>query len=72
MARYISLDTIELHEPSRTSNLRINPPVVLAVPGKAITLKVTITCDVTTSGTREGDEVVQLYTHELVTKCHHL
>jgi len=27
----------------------------------------TITCDVTNTGSREGDEVVQLYTHEVVT-----
>src|SRR5207244_4614681 len=30
-------------------------------------LKRTITRDVTNSGTREGEEVVQLYTHQLVT-----
>src|SRR5437660_3886307 len=29
--------------------------------------KITITLDVTNTGSREGDEVVQLYTHELVT-----
>jgi len=28
---------------------------------------ITITLDVTNTGSREGDEVVQLYTHELVT-----
>jgi len=28
---------------------------------------VTVTCDVTNTGDRAGDEVVQLYTHELVT-----
>src|SRR2546423_12808412 len=49
------------------SNLKINPAVVSESAREGSPLKVTITCDVTNSGTREGDEVVQLYTHELVT-----
>ncbi|HEX7723210.1 MAG TPA: glycoside hydrolase family 3 N-terminal domain-containing protein [Pyrinomonadaceae bacterium] len=49
------------------SNLRINPPVVSESARQGPPLTVAITCDVTNSGTREGDEVVQLYTHELVT-----
>jgi beta-glucosidase len=43
-------------------NLKVNPQTASA--GSA---NVTITCDVTNAGSREGDEVVQLYTHELVT-----
>jgi beta-glucosidase len=51
------------------SNLKINPATV-SVPGAAATGSsgtITISCDVTNSGAREGDEVVQLYTHQLVT-----
>jgi beta-glucosidase len=53
------------------SNLKINPATV-PVPSQPGTATgagpwVTITLDVTNSGTREGDEVVQLYTRELVT-----
>jgi beta-glucosidase len=44
------------------SNLKVSPQTASA--GSA---NVTITCDVTNAGSREGDEVVQLYTHELVT-----
>jgi beta-glucosidase len=44
------------------SNLKMTPESVSAsTPG------VTVTCEVTNTGTREGDEVVQLYTRELVT-----
>jgi len=41
----------------------------VSVPGTAVTGSgvVTITVDVTNNGSREGDEVVQLYTRELVT-----
>ncbi|MFN2578209.1 MAG: glycoside hydrolase family 3 N-terminal domain-containing protein [Pyrinomonadaceae bacterium] len=61
------------------SNLRISPSVVSettaparAQPARvnappASPLQITISCDITNAGTREGDEVVQLYTHELVT-----
>jgi beta-glucosidase len=60
------------------SNLRINPATVSEGPGSAratlnrrITesppLNVTISGDVTNTGAREGDEVVQLYTHQMVT-----
>ncbi len=44
------------------SNLKATPENV-----SASNPRITITCEVTNSGTREGDEVVQLYTHELVT-----
>ena len=37
------------------------------VPAARLSSNVTITVDVTNTGSREGDEVVQLYTHELVT-----
>jgi len=50
-------------------NLRINPATV-SVPGATATgsrATVTVSCDVTNTGAREGDEVVQLYTHQLVT-----
>ena len=60
------------------SNLRISPeslsvPRVVATRGSSPTiregapLKVTIIVDITNTGSRAGDEVVQLYTHELVT-----
>jgi beta-glucosidase len=54
------------------SNLKINPQIVSSpARGSSPTVKegamVTITFDVTNTGSREGDEVVQLYTHELVT-----
>src|SRR5437763_7825044 len=49
------------------SNLKITPQTVSESARQGSPLTVTITCDVTNSGTREGDEVVQLYTHELVT-----
>src|SRR5216110_1532461 len=55
------------------SNLRINPQVMSEArqSGRAArvapSLKVTVSCDITNSGSRTGDEVVQLYTHELVT-----
>lgn len=51
------------------SNLKVSPQTV-SVPGAAATGSkgvVTITVDVTNTGSREGDEVVQLYTRELVT-----
>jgi len=54
------------------SNLRNQSASSFRQCRQGSSLKVTITCDVTNSGTREGDEVVQLYTHELVTSCHHL
>lgn len=59
------------------SNLKIDPGVVAfspppisrvgrpAVVGGSI--NVNVTCDVTNTGSREGDEVVQLYTRQLVT-----
>jgi beta-glucosidase len=59
------------------SNLKIDPGVVAFSPppisragrpalvGGSINLNVT--CDVTNTGSREGDEVVQLYTRQLVT-----
>jgi beta-glucosidase len=55
------------------SNLVINPGIVSEVrpsgraAGVAPSLKVTVSCDVTNTGARTGDEVVQLYIHELVT-----
>jgi beta-glucosidase len=57
------------------SNLRITPLKVSAPGGSprgtvdatGSNRIITISCDVTNTGTREGDEVVQLYTHELVT-----
>jgi beta-glucosidase len=54
-------------------NLKISPPKVSEArasargPGGGIDSNITITLDVTNTGAREGDEVVQLYTHELVT-----
>src|SRR6185503_7618128 len=51
------------------SNLRINPAMV-SVPGATATGSkgmITISCDVTNSGVRAGDEVVQLYIRQLVT-----
>jgi beta-glucosidase len=48
------------------SNLKISPDSVL-VPATGSHGVVTVTFDVTNSGARDGDEVVQLYTHELVT-----
>jgi beta-glucosidase len=50
-------------------NLRINPSTV-SVPGALANGSrgiITISCDITNTGAREGDEVVQLYTHQLVT-----
>src|SRR5262249_23057174 len=44
------------------SNLKISSEVASAAAPKVI-----ISCDVTNAGSREGDEVVQLYTHESVT-----
>jgi beta-glucosidase len=44
------------------SNLKVTPESV-----SAGTPRVTITCEITNSGSRDGDEVVQLYTRELVT-----
>ena len=53
-------------------NLRISPETLSASRGSSPTvregaLNVTVTCDVTNTGSREGDEVVQLYTRQLVT-----
>jgi beta-glucosidase len=44
------------------SNLKLAPTAVASASPN-----VAINCDVTNTGSREGDEVVQLYTHELVT-----
>ena len=44
------------------SNLRITPQTVSAQRPS-----ITVTCEVTNTGTREGDEVVQLYLRQLVT-----
>jgi beta-glucosidase len=55
------------------SNLKISPQIVpvardpATAPASLKNSTVTVTCDVTNTGSREGDEVVQLYTHELVT-----
>ena len=51
------------------SNLRINPATMSVAGATATGSKgtISISCDVTNSGAREGDEVVQLYTHQLVT-----
>src|SRR6266568_3549984 len=55
------------------SNLKITPPMYdklqFVAPNDKLKLigQITITLDVTNTGSREGDEVVQLYTHELVT-----
>jgi beta-glucosidase len=51
------------------SNLRIDPESVSVPPAVASGSKgiVRVSCDVTNTGSRAGDEVVQLYTHELVT-----
>src|SRR5947207_2207947 len=60
------------------SNLNITPQTVSEIRatattrGSSLTISdlnsnVTVTCDVTNTGDRAGDEVVQLYTHELVT-----
>jgi beta-glucosidase len=47
------------------SNLKISPAVVPLPTGSAAAI--TITLEVTNTGAREGDEVVQLYTRQLVT-----
>jgi beta-glucosidase len=58
------------------SNLTITPDMVAASAplkgrgsnpkAREISINVTVTCDVTNTGSREGDEVVQLYTRQLV------
>jgi beta-glucosidase len=51
------------------SNLRINPGT-LSVPGAVTSGSkdiVRLSCDITNTGARAGDDVVQLYTHEVVT-----
>src|SRR5205085_1886634 len=59
-------------------NLKITPPTVSEIQATAttrgssltisdLTSNLRISCDVTNTGSRAGDEVVQLYTHELVT-----
>jgi len=50
--------------------LQISLQIVSATretPNSSKDSTVTVTCDVTNTGSREGDEVVQLYTHEVVT-----
>src|SRR2546429_6321682 len=55
------------------SNLKINPGVVSEARPSGRSARVTpslnvkVSCDITNTGARAGDEVVQLYTHELVT-----
>ena len=60
------------------SNLRINPEISSMGSAEGVNrrgssptvregVKVIITCDITNTGPRDGDEVVQLYTHVLVT-----
>jgi beta-glucosidase len=55
------------------SNLKIAPQVVSEARASATALpptlssNITVALDVTNTGSRESDEVVQLYTHELVT-----
>jgi beta-glucosidase len=51
------------------SNLNIQPQIVSAARAPALSnnSSITVTCDITNTGSREGDEVVQLYTHELAT-----
>jgi beta-glucosidase len=51
------------------SNLTIHPQVVSAARAPVFSndSSIIVTCQITNTGSREGDEVVQLYTHELVT-----
>jgi beta-glucosidase len=51
------------------SNLRVNPATVSVTGATATGSRgtITISCDVTNSGPRAGDEVVQLYIRQLVT-----
>jgi beta-glucosidase len=49
------------------SNLKINPQTISLPPAKGAEGLVTVAVDITNTGAREGDEVVQLYTRELVT-----
>jgi len=55
------------------SNLRINPPAVSLSSRGSMNVsagansKITVSVDVINTGARAGDEVVQLYVHELVT-----
>ena len=51
------------------SNLNIHPQIVSAARARVFSndSAITVTCDITNTGSREGDEVAQLYTHESVT-----
>jgi len=51
------------------SNLNIHPQIVSAARARVFSndSSITVTCDITNTGSREGDEVAQLYTHESVT-----
>jgi beta-glucosidase len=51
------------------SNLTVHPQVVSEARAAVFSndSSITVTCQITNTGSREGDEVVQLYTRELVT-----